>query len=116
MIALGSSVLDLFHTNTLLQERGEFMDCFVCTRSDIVFCESLIASIRESEHLWIIADQYHNPLWEQNIKAKLWDLGLFETDLEIISPRLEKVTSFLEEYVYEQSEMDGPGIAGRIVG
>lgn len=115
IIALGSSILDLFHTSTLLQEKWELMDCFISTRSDVVFCESLIASIRESEHLWIIADQYHNTLWEQNIKAKLWDLGLFETDLKIISPRLDKVTSSLEEYIYEQAEIDGPGIAGRII-
>lgn len=116
IIALWSSILDVFHTSTLLQEKWKLMDCFVCTRSDIVFCESLITSIRETEHLWIIADQYHNHLWEQNIKAKLWDLWLFETDLEIISPRLNTVTSFLDEYIYEQSEMDGPGIAARILG
>ena len=116
LLGLWSSTLDIFHTNTLLQEKGILMDCFICTRSDIVFCESLIASIRETEHLWIIADQHNNLLWEQNIKAKLWDLGLFETDIHIVSPRLEKVTSFLDEYVYEQSEFDGPGIAGRIVG
>jgi len=116
LLGLWSSILDLFHANTLLQEKWELMDCFVCTRSDIVFCESLIASIRETEHLWIIADQHNNPLWEQNIKAKLWDLGLFETDIHIIWPRLGKVTSFLDEYVYEQAEFDGPGIAGRIVG
>lgn len=116
IIGLWSSILDIFHANTLLQEKGELMDCFVCTRSDIVFCESVIASIRESEHLRIIADQNHDFLREQNIKAKLWDLWLFETDLEIIYPKLWKVTSFLEEYVYEQSEMNGAWITARIIG
>jgi hypothetical protein len=91
----------------LLQEAGESMDCFITSAVDVAFSENLINSIRESESLWIVADQHNNQLWETSLKAKLWDLGLFETEIKFISPRLEKITSFLPEYIYEQSEMDG---------
>ena len=77
-------MLELFHTASLLQEQGELMDAFISTRSDLHFSDELVASIRETEHLWIIADQIENPLWEQHIKAKLREIGLFETDLHII--------------------------------
>lgn len=92
------------------------MDAFVTNRTDFSLSDELIASIRDKEELRIIADQLDNKLWEQSIKAKLREIGLFETDIHFISPRLEQVTSFLEEYVYEQAQMDGPGIAGRIIG
>ena len=91
------------------------MDVFVTSRTDFEISEELMLSIRESEHLRIIADQIDNKLWEQSIKAKLREIGLFETDIHFISPRLDQVTSFLEEYVYEQAQMDGPGITGRII-
>lgn len=116
IVALGSSIVDLFHAAVILQETGNSMDCFVSTSVDLSFSESLVTSIRESESLWIIADQLNNSLWEASLKAKLWDLWLFETELHIIGPRIEKVTSFLPEYIYEQSEMDGTHIAKRILG
>jgi hypothetical protein len=100
----------------ILQEAGQSMDCFVSSSVDLSFSESLITSIRETESLWIIADQQNNTLWEASIKAKLWDLGLFETELHFIAPRIEKISSFLPEYIYEQSEMDGTNIAKRILG
>ena len=116
IIWLWSSIVDIFHAGVLLQEAWESMDCFVTSAVDISFSENLITSIRESESLWIVADQAHNQLWEASLKAKLWDLWLFETEIKFISPRLEKVTSFLPEYIYEQSEMDGQWIAKRILG
>lgn len=116
IIWLWSSIVDIFHTGVLLQEAGESMDCFITSAVDVAFSENLINSIRESESLWIVADQHNNQLWETSLKAKLWDLGLFETEIKFISPRLEKITSFLPEYIYEQSEMDGQWIAKRILG
>lgn len=116
ILALGSSIVDLFHAGVILQEAGQSMDCFVSSSVDLSFSESLITSIRETESLWIIADQQNNTLWEASIKAKLWDLGLFETELHFIAPRIEKISSFLPEYIYEQSEMDGTNIAKRILG
>lgn len=71
-------------------------------------------SIIKTENIIVLLDQQRKSLYEAIIKAKLWDSGLVDTEIHFVYPSLEKINTILPEYIWEQANWDGLGIAEKI--
>jgi len=115
IITLGMNTVASIHAGTTLQEKWKSMDIFVSKTANISFCKTLQESIQRTEKLIIIIDQHPGSMYESFIKAKLFDIWLYETEIFFITPNYQLITTTIAEYIAEQAKFDWINIAKKII-
>lgn len=114
IIAPWGNLINTIHAVQHLQEEGKSFDLFVLLDYDFSIGSALKESIIKTENIIMILDQNRRTAYESIIKAKLWDSGLVDTNIYFVYPNAEKINTILPEYLREQANRDGLGIAEKI--
>ena len=75
----------------------------------------MIENIKNTKKLFILVDHENTDELRSWIEKRMKNLNLADTELSIISPKYEKLTTILNEYQEEQSDFDAEKLAQRIV-
>ena len=75
----------------------------------------MIENIKNSKKLFILIDHENTDELRNWIEKRMKNLNLADIQLNIISPKYEKLTTILNEYQEEQSDFDAEELAQRIV-
>ena len=75
----------------------------------------MIENIKNSKKLFILIDHENTDEVKNWIEKRMKNLNLADTELSIISPKYEKLTTILNEYQEEQSDFDPEKLAQRII-
>ena len=114
MLAPGGILVYTIHALQHLQDAGSAYDLFALADYDIQITDELKQSILKTEKLIVILDQKKRSLYEQTIKSKLRDAGLFDTEIRFIYPHTEKINTILPDYLWEQAGFDAQGLAEKL--
>ena len=84
------------------------------TQYDFHIGKALKESIIKTENVILLLDQRYGTSYPAIVKAKLWDAGLVDTEVHVLYPNTDKINTILPEYLWEQAQWDGLGIAEKI--
>lgn len=114
IIAPGGVLVNTIHAVQDLQNEWKLFDLFGLLDYDFVISWALKESIIKTENVIVLLDHKRKSLYESIIKAKLWDSWLVDTQIYFVYPSAEKINTILPEYIWEQANWDGLGIAEKI--
>lgn len=114
MIAPGGVLVSTIHALQHLQNEGKSYDLFVLDEYDFEIGKALKESIIKTENVIVLLDQKYGTHYPAVVKAKLWDSGLVDTEVHVLYPQVDKINTILPEYLWEQAQWDGLGIATKI--
>lgn len=81
---------------------------------DFQIGKALKESIIKTEKVILLLEQRYGTHYPAVLKAKLWDAGLVDTEVYVFYPQTDKINTILPEYLWEQAQWDGLGIATKI--
>lgn|GEM_PF-6192195 len=114
IIAPGGTLIQAIHALQQLQNDGKFFDLFALLDYDFTIAKSLKESIIKTENIILLLDQQRRTIYESVIKAKLRDAGLVDTTIHFVYPNTDTINTILPEYLREQANRDGEGIAEKL--
>lgn len=114
VIAPGGLLVSAIHALQHLQQEWKSFDLFGLVDYDFSIGKALKESIVKTENIVVLLDQQKWSLYESVVKAKLWDSGLVDTQIYFIYPDIEKINTILPEYLWDEANRDGLGIAEKI--
>lgn len=98
----------------VLQEQSIFCDVFLLTDYHVTLTDAIKDSLRQTEHLIVVVDLDPQSLWFDTLTAQLFSTGLFETQVSLITPDYEHLTTINPEYIAEKSRFDIPHLVERV--
>ncbi len=114
VIAPGGVLVQTIHALQHLDNEGKSYDLFVLSDYDFTIGKELKESIIKTENIIFLLDQNRRTIYESVVKAKLRDSGLVDTETHFVYPNADKINTILPEYLWEQANWDGLGIAEKI--
>lgn len=115
ILATGSLFATAIQTWEIIQNHNKQVSIFVLQKLNSQRSEEMIENIRNSKKLFILIDHENTDELRNWIEKRMKNLNLADTELSIISPKYEKLTTILNEYQEEQSDFDAEKLAQRIV-
>lgn len=114
VIAPGGVLVSAIHALQHLQQEGKSFDLFGLIDYNFTIGKALKESIIKTENIIVLLDQKKWSLYESVVKAKLRDSGLVDTQIYFVYPDVEKINTILPEYLWDEANRDGLGIAEKI--
>lgn len=114
IIAPGGVLVQTIQAVQHLQNEGKNFDLFALEEYNFGIGKALKESVIKTENIIMLLDQQRRTQYESVVKAKLWDSGLVDTQIHFVYPNAEKINTILPEYLREQANWDGLGIAEKI--
>ncbi|MBO7505213.1 hypothetical protein J6T66_03605 [bacterium] len=75
----------------------------------------MVQNIKNSQKLFILVDHENTDELKNWVENRMKNLNLTDIQLNIISPKYEKLTTILNEYQEEQSDFDPEKLSQRII-
>ncbi len=110
-----SMTIESILTMDICQKNWKFFDMFILHGYDLQISEEFKNSILRTEKLIVILEQQPNSLYEKVIESKLWEKWLFDTEIKFIYPDLDKISTNMKDYIFEQAAFDANAIAEQIL-
>ncbi len=114
VIAPGGVLVNTIHALQHLQNEGKTYDLFALDEYDFQIGKALKESIIKTENVILLLEQRYGTHYPSIVKAKLWDAGLVDTEVHVLYPQIDEINTILPEYLWEQAQWDGLGIATKI--
>lgn len=111
VVLAGSMTIESILSMDICQKKWVFFDLFILYWYNFKITNELKNSILKTEKISIVLEQNKDCIYENVIKAKLWESWLFETEINFIYPNFEKISTNLKDYIFEQAEFDSNDIA-----
>ena len=115
ILATGSLFSTAIQTWEILQNHNKQLNMFVLQRLNSDRSESIKDSIKNNEKLFILIDHNDSDNIKSWINNRIKKLHLENTQVNIISPKYENLTTIFNEYQEEQSDFDPEHLANRIM-
>ena len=114
ILATGSLFATAIQTWELLQNQNKQISIFILQNLNSQQNKEIIENIKKSKKLFILIDHKSSNKIKNQIEEKLKRLNITNTQINIINPKYENLTTILNEYQEEQSDFDPERIAQRI--
>ena len=115
ILATGSLFATAIQTWEIIQDHNKQVSIFVLQKLNSDWTEEMIENIKNSKKLFILVDHNNSEDLKKRVENKMKNYGLNDIELNIISPKYEKLTTILNEYQEEQSDFDPEKLAERII-
>ena len=115
ILATGSLFATAIQTWEIIQERNKQVSIFVLQELNADWSEEMVQNIKNSQKLFILVDHENTDELRNWIGKRIKNLNLIDTQLNIISPKYENLTTILNEYQEEQSDFDPEKLSQRII-
>ena len=115
ILATGSLFATAIQTWEIIQNHDKQVSIFVLQKLNADWNNEIIENIKNSKKLFILVDHDNSEelrKWVENGLKKYW---LTDIQLNIISPKYEKLTTIMNEYQEEQSDFDPEKLSQRII-
>ena len=115
ILATGSLFATAIQTWEIIQNHDKQVSIFVLQKLNTNWNNEIIENIKNSKKLFILVDHEDSKelrKWVENGLKKYW---LTDIQLNIISPKYEKLTTIMNEYQEEQSDFDPEKLSQRII-
>lgn len=114
ILATGSLFAIAIQTWELLQNQNKQISIFILQNLNSQRNKEIIENIKKSKKLFILIDHKSSNKIKNQIEEKLKRLNITNTQINIINPKYENLTTILNEYQEEQSDFDPETLAQRI--
>ena len=115
IIATGSLFATAIQTWEIIQEHNKQTSIFILQKLNSYRSKEMMENIKNSKKLFILIDHNDSEELRKQIENKLKNLQLTDIELNIISPKYENLTTILDEYQEEQSDIDPEKLSQRII-
>ena len=115
ILTTGSLFATAIQTWEIIQNHNKQVSIFVLQKLNSQWSEEMIENIKNSKKLFILVDHNNSEELRKQIESELKNYGLNDIELNIISPKYEKLTTILNEYQEEQSDFDPEKLSQRII-
>ena len=115
ILATGSLFSTAIQTWEIIQNHNKQTSIFVLQNLNPNWSEEMIENIKNSKKLFILIDHSDSNELRNEIKNVMKNYGLNDIELNIISPKYNKLTTILNEYQEEQSDFDPEKLSQRII-
>jgi len=115
ILATGSLFSTAIQTWEIIQNHNKQISIFVLQNLNPNWSEEMIENIKNSKKLFILIDHSYSNELRNQIKNVMKNYGLNDIELNIISPKYDKLTTILNEYQEEQSDFDPEKLSQRII-
>ncbi len=99
----------------LQEEHGQLSDIFLALQRNGEWTKSFITHCKKTWNLIIICDQEYNHDLKMFFEIQRKKTDLDNVSIQIVCPNLDKISTVLQEYIYEQAEFDADGIIKKII-
>ena len=115
ILATGSLFATAIQTWEIIQEHNKQVSIFVLQKFNADWSEEMVQNIKNSQKLFILVDHENTDELKNWVENRMKNLNLTDIQLNIISPKYEKLTTILNEYQEEQSDFDPEKLSQRII-
>lgn len=115
ILTTGSLFATAIQTWEIIQNHNKQVSIFVLQKLNSQWNEEMVENIKNSKNLFILIDHNNNQELRNWIEKRLKNLDLTDIQVNIISPKYEKLTTILNEYQEEQSDFNPENLSQRII-
>jgi hypothetical protein len=113
IIATGANFPTALQVGDILQEQGKGLDIFVCTTLGKM-TEEMKSSLHQTQKLFFIIDHVSQGL-KNIIEKRLKAEELNNINVQLLTPKYEKLTTIFDEFSAEQADFDAKGLVERML-
>lgn len=114
VLVAGASIAQTMQALKILSQHLFNADMFGIADLNFDMNKEIQDSLQKTERLIVVVDQQASTLYEDIIKAKLLDKGLYTVEVDFVYPDYGKLTTIMPEYMPDQAKFDQMGIAEQI--
>lgn len=115
ILATGNLFSTAIQTWEIIQNNNKQVSIFILQNLNSNWNEEIINNIKNSKKLFILIDHNDGEDLKERIRYNIKNFGLNNIELNIISPKYNKLTTVLNEYQEEQTDFSPEKLAQRII-